>query len=294
METEALIKSDDSSESSTRPVARPIKVKHRILAPLHSSEKILGVLLDGLHLLLRAVRLPVVGHLNPLTKPKNNHFVSLPVNVAFQVEETPLPPTIALELIRRSRHHVVMNECVCRKGRDCQSHSHDIGCLFLGDTGLDVIPQLSRYISEEEATEHVMRALDDGLVPMTARLRADNYAFLLPDHHTVVAICFCCDCCCFMNYYRHVPQERLDVIYPKLRGLEIRVGDKCNGCGACVDTCIMDAISVDSGRAVMSGMCRGCGRCAVTCPNGAVEVAITDPNYFERTVEDFLSIATLE
>jgi len=272
---------------------RPIRLKHRLLAPLHSSEKVLGVLLDGLHLLVRTARLPIVGRLNPLTKPKNNHFVSLPVNVTLQTEETPVPPAIALELVRRSRHHVVMNECVCRKGRDCDNHPHDIGCLFLGDSALDVIPQLSRYISEEEAVEHIQRALTHGLVPMTARLRADNYAFLLPDHHAVVAICFCCDCCCFMNYYRHVPQDRLDVIYPRLRGLAVRVSDRCDGCGACVETCIMDAISVESGRAEMSGMCRGCGRCAATCPRDAIEVTITDPAYLDLTVQDFVSIARL-
>ena len=47
--------------------------------------------------------------------------------------------------------------------------------------------------------------------------------------------------------------------------------DKCTGCGACVDVCPPQAISIQNDVAVISQrLCRQCGSCATVCPTGAV------------------------
>jgi Fe-S-cluster-containing hydrogenase component 2 len=56
----------------------------------------------------------------------------------------------------------------------------------------------------------------------------------------------------------------------------------------------MNAISIGDGRAQHSASCRGCGRCARTCPNGAVDIRMTDPDYLDKTVKKFLSLAKLD
>ncbi|KAA0888378.1 DUF362 domain-containing protein [Oryzomonas rubra] len=272
---------------------RTIKLKHRVLNAVFTRRIVLARVLDGLKLFAAVSRIPLLGRLHPLTKPSNNYFTNLPMNVDIQADSVPLPPAIATELIKRAKYHHILDKCLCRHGRDCKKHNHDIGCLFLGASGLDVVPQFSRRVTAEEALAHVERGLADGLMPMIGRFRVDNYAFLLPDHHTLLGVCFCCDCCCFMNYYRPTPQELLEPIYPLLEGLEIKVTERCQACGRCTGTCRMRAITVKNGRAHHSERCRGCGRCASTCINNAVDIRITDSNYFEKTLEKFLTIAKI-
>jgi ferredoxin len=56
-----------------------------------------------------------------------------------------------------------------------------------------------------------------------------------------------------MAYYRHLPPDQLDTVFPCLEGLTIEVTDDC----------------------------RGCGRCARFCPNQAVRITLTKPDYQE-------------
>ena len=146
-------------------------------------------------------------------------------------------------------------------------------------------PQISRRASEQEALEHLERAVKAGLVPFVGKVRFDNFAFLIPNQDKLLSVCFCCPCCCMMAYYRHVPAEQLDEVFPRLEGLSIEVTDACRGCGACVQGCYVKAITITNGRAVHSATCRGCGRCAAICPNQAVQITLTDPGYYQAVVE---------
>ena len=50
----------------------------------------------------------------------------------------------------------------------------------------------------------------------------------------------------------------------------------CTGCGACVDRCWFDAMTMDATAAmatVDTERCLGCGQCAVGCPEGAITMA---------------------
>ena len=283
-----------SSPSSMADLPRKMKPKHKLLAWAFTRDKVVYKILDLLEIFMKASRIPLVGRLHPFLRPSTNHFTNLPVHVDLPAESTALPPDVARELIRRSKYHHVLDKCLCRHGRDCQKHDHDIGCIFLGQTGLDVTPGFSHKVTMEEALAHLERGLANGLTPSTGRYRVDNYAFLVPDHKTLLGVCFCCSCCCFLSYYRHMPEDKVKTIYPRLPGLEITVTEKCKGCGACVEQCYMKAIHVEDGKAVHDDLCRGCSRCVKACKNGAVEAKITDPQYYEKTLDGLASRAKLD
>ena len=46
--------------------------------------------------------------------------------------------------------------------------------------------------------------------------------------------------------------------------------ERCVGCGVCVDVCPAGAISMDNGKAVISGQCVDCSRCVQVCPQRAI------------------------
>lgn len=51
------------------------------------------------------------------------------------------------------------------------------------------------------------------------------------------------------------------------------IGKNCVACGACVNVCPKNAITIDSGTkaVVESSLCVGCGLCEKTCPAGIIE-----------------------
>jgi MinD superfamily P-loop ATPase len=64
----------------------------------------------------------------------------------------------------------------------------------------------------------------------------------------------------------------------RLEGLEVRVGDTCNGCRKCVKECYASAIVMEDGKALVTDTCKGCGLCVKRCPSNAIEMTIADGN----------------
>ena len=46
--------------------------------------------------------------------------------------------------------------------------------------------------------------------------------------------------------------------------------DACTGCGECVTSCPLDAITIQDGKAVVDDTCAECGACIDVCPNKAL------------------------
>lgn len=46
----------------------------------------------------------------------------------------------------------------------------------------------------------------------------------------------------------------------------------CTGCGACVETCPVEAIAIKNDKAVVSDECIDCGQCVDECPVSAIEM----------------------
>lgn len=54
-------------------------------------------------------------------------------------------------------------------------------------------------------------------------------------------------------------------------------GDRCTGCGACLEICPQGAIELVGGLAnIDGGRCTGCEACVQACPEGAILV-VTEP-----------------
>jgi len=50
-------------------------------------------------------------------------------------------------------------------------------------------------------------------------------------------------------------------------------GEKCTGCGLCVDVCPVEAISLENDKAkVDAEKCVDCGQCVEECPNEAIKM----------------------
>ncbi len=54
--------------------------------------------------------------------------------------------------------------------------------------------------------------------------------------------------------------------------------DKCIGCGLCIPVCPKETISLEDGKAHVTGAeSLNCGHCAAACPEGAITVGMLDP-----------------
>ena len=54
--------------------------------------------------------------------------------------------------------------------------------------------------------------------------------------------------------------------------------DKCIGCGLCIPVCPKETISLENGKARITGdESLNCGHCAAACPEGAITVGMMDP-----------------
>lgn len=227
-------------------------------------------------------KIPGIRAMIPWMNHKKNSMTYLPVNKSLgESYDEILPPQIVHDFIDKASKYVIMDKCGCRLAKKCQHFTNDVGCLFMGESALHIPHGVSREVSREEAHAHVNRAVSVGLIPMTGKVRVDNFIFLTPDKNKLLSVCFCCHCCCMMTALKHIPGDYLDGIMRPIEGLEITVNENCVGCGTCVDTCGFNAIQIINGKAVHNDQCRGCGRCVTYCPEHAVSISINNFNYMD-------------
>jgi len=231
---------------------------------------------------------PVLRDLNPWSNKKKNSFTYLPVNERINTEDEILLPQVVHNFIDEAKHLIIMDKCGCRTAQNCQHHTHEVGCLFMGESTKDFPKGIHRKATREEAHAHVERAISAGLVPMAGKVRVDNDIFVIRDRQQLLSVCFCCHCCCMMTYFKHLPGSQLDEVMPRVEGLLVDVTDACVGCGTCISYCGFDAISLENGKAVHNDRCRACGRCERYCPQGAIRITNTNPHAVED-VKDRIS-----
>ena len=178
-----------------------------------------------------------------------------------------------------------MDFCICRSSMECKDYPIELGCLFLGEATLGINPQLGKRVSEEEALNHLKKCQDAGLVHMIGRNLLDKQWLGVDPGEKLMSICNCCPCCCL---WRVAPiiNPKIGSNVHKMPGVEVKVGDKCIGCGPCTEgICFVDAIHLIGERAVINNQCRACGRCVEICPQNAIELTINDEEYITKTIK---------
>jgi UDP-glucose 4-epimerase len=230
-----------------------------------------GKVLNGL------ATVPLFGHLlQPCFGSEDNEAIIIPVLETVRgTESVVLPTELLTPLIKRASARVILGECLCRRGEACLSHSHQVGCLFLGEGATRINPAMGRTAAVDEALYHAQRAIESGLIPLIAHSAFDAWVLGIPYRRTL-AICFCCECCCSIRQgLRLGPPTFWDTVV-RVPGLAMYVGPACTGCGQCADVCPIGAVSVEHGKAHVAALCKGCGRCATLCPVGAISLHLDE------------------
>lgn len=210
----------------------------------------------------------------------------LAVNQDIHLDEgTPMPLDIIHELIDRASHRVIVDKCLCRATLGCENYPADIGCLMMGRSALEISPDFRREVSPAEAKQHVRRAAEAGLIPFCGKARVDNLVFGIRNKKQLLSVCFCCECCSISRFARYVPPASRAENLQVLEGIEVEVGEKCNGCGSCVESCFLKVIRVEGGRAVIGEGCVACGRCATACKRHAISITLSNPGLVDQVCD---------
>lgn len=229
---------------------------------------------------LRLLARPLVGR---LMNGRNFRVSYVPVNVRIpEAQSLVLGSGIIERLIGESAHRVVVRRCSCRDSGDCRTYPHGESCLLLGrDTG-SIDASIARHLTREEALAHARRMISLGLVPMTGRVRMDDFYYGVPNRGRMLTMCFCCPCCCqVLRSLKDLPPALRPAV-SRLEGVEVRTEPaRCRNalpgaaapCAACLGACPSGALRLCDGiPAVDPALCIGCGRCTLSCPDGALRL----------------------
>ncbi len=208
------------------------------------------------------------------------------------IEEIVLPSRIVHHFIDQARCHWIMDKCICRDASHCKDYPIDLGCLFLGSAASRINPKLGRPVTREEAHRHAEKCREAGLVNVIGRNKLDTVWLGIGPKERLLTICSCCPCCCLWRAIPHLAPEISSKV-TRLPGVRLEVGGECIGCGDCIDSCFVEAISLKDGKAHISEQCRGCGRCVEACPNSAIELIIEDDAFVDGRIQRISELVDL-
>jgi formate hydrogenlyase subunit 6/NADH:ubiquinone oxidoreductase subunit I len=196
----------------------------------------------------------------------------------------------ASEVIRTAKHRGI-GMCYCRHkmehvGKACDAPM-DICMTFNGAAASLIKHGYAREVGISEGLELLQRAYEHNLVQFGENVREQ-----------VSFICNCCGCCCEAM----IAARKFGMLNPvhTTNFLPKIDEEKCNGCGRCVHTCPVEAMTMVSANnsqryekkkaKLHEDICLGCGVCIRACPTKALglisreERVITPVNSTHRVV----------
>ena len=210
--------------------------------------------------------------------------------VSADIVDGELLPYTSWEAAIRQQEVICVIPCACRvasekmgtREPDCDANHGTETCIFMGDEGQYMIDRgAGRQLTQDECIELVKHNIDKGLVPEIVWTKTSNI------------MCQCCgDSCgvigksggylaydCKGEIMKHCSCYTLSYD-----------AETCIGCGACIDRCTMNAISIDESDAmVMDHHCIRCGQCAYICPVGARKLVPLPEDQIQAPDDDWLS-----
>ncbi len=180
----------------------------------------------------------------------------IPINETLETRSTVLSFEECAKMVDESEQVAVV-KCPCRLSqKNCDSPLE--ACIQLNRGAEYALDRgHGRKITKQEALDILKKSEDAGLVHMTENRAGSN------------VICNCCTCCCEM--FRLMKYSGKKWILSPSRYNAV-VSEDCTACGACVDICPVEAVSVNEIAQVDADMCMGCGLCATVCNVDAVKL----------------------
>ncbi len=185
---------------------------------------------------------------------------TIPIGRSIEPHLEALPYEQAEELVKVHEKFAVA-PCICRSkakiaGSGC--HAPKETCLIFGNwADYYVRNGIARSIDRAEVANILAKADKANLV-----LQPNN-------SKEIVFMCCCCGCCCAV-LTRIKPHPRPSELVASPFRARHESGS-CEGCGACVGRCQMNALILEGDRAVLnSHRCIGCGLCVSVCPTGSL------------------------
>ena len=233
----------------------------------------------------KLTKVPFIGKVIDLLMFDNDDLIFLPkdsvVPVNIEVKKPTdivLPSQVVEYFIKKANFHWIMNFCICRESMHCKDYPSKMGCIFLGESTLQINPQIGRRVTKDEALEYLKKCHEAGFVHIIGRNKLDSQWLGARPGNKLLTICNCCPCCCLYRIVPHL-KSKIGAKMQRMPGVSVRVKVNCIGCGTCTkDICFVDAIHLINKRSVISRECRGCGRCIDICPQNAIELII-DENF---------------
>ena len=152
-------------------------------------------------------------------------------------------------------------DCICRKqkaliGQPC-GHPLDV-CMMLNErpNAFDATPAI-RALTREEAHATLRRAAEAGLVHSVSN-----------NQQGLFYICNCCTCSC--GILRGMAELGIANVVAS-SAFVLQVDETlCSACGACLEACSFEALTLDMTVQVAEIRCVGCGVCVQVCPSEAL------------------------
>jgi NAD-dependent dihydropyrimidine dehydrogenase PreA subunit len=199
---------------------------------------------------------------------------------------SPVPQmrTIPIEQIITPEHHVGTYDeikhiietttdpigilpCVCRRGSErrgdpCKITSRTDTCMVFHEGAVNLINSGGgREISKDEALEILRKNGEEGLVLQPSNTKGPDF------------ICSCCGCCCgILQLHKAIPNPAEIWATNFFASVD---SDLCTGCETCVESCQVNAMTIDDENEISVvdlARCLGCGNCAKDCPEEAIEL----------------------